>query len=916
MRKRVLPQLFDVRPTVTSGEIDYARIERAQVAVVDLRGRRKILWDAVVTPPQRASATPTSSVPARPVSRERGSKDVAPAGKGLAIIQAAIPRESLRTRRDTVPPKEGLLTEIETIAMSDAVRLAALRLAQEPEALRSAGEVQDPAPGARGVSHAEAAGLSRVVTVSTPVPSAAPRRPAPSAPRAPRPRPVSVPPAPLGDFSGQDEVATPAPVAQIVSTPVNVPEPKAGRVSPAVAQPRPRAVLAEIATRSPVSSSNPDPALDVAPQKKQRSARALFMAGAGVLGAVVLISALGFFSAKKEHLTASGGTVLRELEQGLTHLKEKQWHKAQDHFRKSAQMVATLTGEIGGSGTAQLVLAQQDGALQSSESFLRIGKSASDLGLLLARVGEEITQGETFQHILAKDGRRDPLKDLRTVERELGEAQQLLEGLKKEVTAVVVEDLPEEYREKFFHFVDELPALEGMIGEGVTLLPVVRKFLGGDNKPKKYLLLLENSSELRPSGGFPGTYGIAEFEGGRLKNFFLDGIYNPDGQLKIEVAPPKALSRVSPLWAMRDAGWFFDFPTSAKKFAWFYEREGGTPVDGVIAITPRFVERLLGIVGSFSMSAYGQERIDKDNFIEVLQFEVEADYDRALNKPKKILSDLAPELLERLAQLDSRGLERVLDAALISLQEKDIQLFFFDPKLQREVEERSWAGRIADTAGSDYLAVVHANVAGGKADWVTEDKILQEVTVNADGTLIKTVSITRTHNGGDTPYPWWNAPNKDYLRVLVPKGSTLLAATGFTERDTFSRTPKKKSVTIDPDLLLMEGTLAHDATRALDTFREHDKEAFAGWMIIPPGEERTVTVRYLLPQRLDARGVLEIVTQKQAGTKPAALTTRVLFPDSWDVTGYPAEAAIRRGTLEIRQPLSQDLAHSLQFVRK
>ena len=45
--------------------------------------------------------------------------------------------------------------------------------------------------------------------------------------------------------------------------------------------------------------------------------------------------------------------------------------------------------------------------------------------------------------------------------------------------------------------------------------PLARATLGGDS-PVRYLVLFQNPAELRPSGGFPGTMGIVEFERGQL----------------------------------------------------------------------------------------------------------------------------------------------------------------------------------------------------------------------------------------------------------------------------------------------------------------------------------------------------------------------------------------------------------------
>src|SRR3989344_28805 len=99
-------------------------------------------------------------------------------------------------------------------------------------------------------------------------------------------------------------------------------------------------------------------------------------------------------------------------------------------------------------------------------------------------------------------------------------------------------------------------------------------------KIKKYLILFQNPSELRPTGGFPGTYGVVTFKDGKLQDLKVDDVYNLDGQLQELIVPPIQLQHITPNWGMRDANWFIDFPTSARKITAFYKKESGYEVDG------------------------------------------------------------------------------------------------------------------------------------------------------------------------------------------------------------------------------------------------------------------------------------------------------------------------------------------------
>jgi len=88
---------------------------------------------------------------------------------------------------------------------------------------------------------------------------------------------------------------------------------------------------------------------------------------------------------------------------------------------------------------------------------------------------------------------------------------------------------------------------------------------------------------------------------GAIKSLFVDGIFNVDGQLHEKIIPPRPIQKISTAWSMHDANWFADFPTSAQKIQWFYEKTGGPTTDGIISLTPTLIERLLGLTGPIPM---------------------------------------------------------------------------------------------------------------------------------------------------------------------------------------------------------------------------------------------------------------------------------------------------------------------------
>ncbi|MCK4525595.1 MAG: DUF4012 domain-containing protein, partial [Candidatus Andersenbacteria bacterium] len=255
--------------------------------------------------------------------------------------------------------------------------------------------------------------------------------------------------------------------------------------------------------------------------------------------------------------------------------------------------------------------------------------------------------------------------------------------------------IPEEFREKIKLSKKELPVIANNFKNLSEDFETITEILG-NNKPQKYLILFQNNSEIRATGGFIGSYGILDIENGEIKNLFINGIFNPDGQLKEKIIPPMPIQKISAAWSMHDANWFSDFPTSAKKVALFYEKTGGPTVDGVIAITPDVIEKMLEVTGPIEMQEYGTI-INKENFLIKAQLQVEELYNKEENRPKKFLSDLAPKIIEKLVNTDNLDSQEKIQKYLSfigaieeSLREKHIIFYHRDREIENMIIKRGW----------------------------------------------------------------------------------------------------------------------------------------------------------------------------------------------------------------------------------
>jgi len=513
----------------------------------------------------------------------------------------------------------------------------------------------------------------------------------------------------------------------------------------------------------------------------------------------------------------------------------------------------------------------------------------------LAEAGENISlAGKNISSLLEKISKLDKENfligsslDLQT---SISDIALNLKNAENNLEKVDLDYIPEEFQEKIKLSKKELPVIANNFKNLSEDFETIAEILG-NNRSQKYLLLFQNPSEMRATGGFIGSYGILDIENGEIKNLFIDGIFNPDGQLKEKIVPPMPIQKISTAWSMHDANWFADFPTSAKKIALFYEKTGGPTVDGVIAITSDVIEKMLEVTGPIEMQKYGTV-INKENFLTQTQLEVEELYDKEENKPKKFLSDFAPKIIENLLTTNNlNSQEKIkkylnfIDALEKSLREKHIILYHRDSEIENMIIKRGWGGQILNSSG-DYLSIVHTNINGYKTDAVMDEQINHETEILENGSIINTVTITRKHLGGNSDFDWYNRVNSDYLRVYVPLGSILLEAKGQTIQE-YKPPVDYSDFKTDLDVKKIENSIKVDPDSGTHIFEESGKTVFGNWVYVSPQETTKIIYKYRLPYRINFDSFTKpadkynILVQKQLGSKGSSFTGTIKLPDGW-----------------------------------
>ncbi len=439
-----------------------------------------------------------------------------------------------------------------------------------------------------------------------------------------------------------------------------------------------------------------------------------------------------------------------------------------------------------------------------------------------------------------------------------------------EIRNVRLEKLPEVLQQKARTLATMVEGL-AQAGEFLKIFSTQAGTLLGYEGKKNYLVLFENSQELRPNGGFIGSYARLTLDNGYLKDLKIDDIYNPDGLLdekKIIYPVPAPIKENlgTDNLRIRDANWDADFTVSGKTIIDLYTKATNEPVSGLIALDLNTISRLLKVIGPVNLPSFG-ETITSENLFERTEFHSEAAFFPGSTAKKTFLSLLGQQMLYEFFNLKTGKFPEILNALSQSLTEKDLLIYLPESKLSGYLGSQGWDGSVKSPK-SDFLMLVEANVGSTKANYFVRRQLKYKVEkINREGELEVTLALNYTHTGKDNTWP--GGPLKNYLRLLVPSQSALLKV----ERSSES----------------LEGK-GEDITNAVKIGQESGKTVFATLFTLKAGENLSLTFRYVVPPEilnLASAKSYRLLIQKQPGAENSPFVFDFTPPFGKSVTTLP-----------------------------
>jgi nucleoside-diphosphate-sugar epimerase len=385
----------------------------------------------------------------------------------------------------------------------------------------------------------------------------------------------------------------------------------------------------------------------------------------------------------------------------------------------------------------------------------------------------------------------------------------------------------------------------------------------GVNERQRYLVLLQNESELRSTGGWLTSYGIIGIEGGQIRELFVDDIYNADGTLKAQgkaFTAPKSMQQALGIttWPFSLINWFPDLAETEVSAEPYIEALGkGNDLDGIVTIDISFIQKLLDKWGGIEVP--GETEIITSSNLYSKIFQMHEDFTPGSTQKTTFLADLANQIITKLLSMNIKDMIGLSDVFEKSLNEKHLQATFKNTEAFNFFNDRSWAGAL-DSRYNEAPIAVDWNWGGNKANLYLNKNYNLAVDIKDVDTIDFTYTISTENSSKTTTYPEGDYIN--YQRIYIPSSATILSVKGLRDNK-------------------------------FDTYKESGFKVIGGWFNISAGSTNTFEISYRIsrpsnsinfPLEVNGKNIFfDLDIFKQAGEVSHAYKLDITYPESWNV---------------------------------
>ena len=353
-------------------------------------------------------------------------------------------------------------------------------------------------------------------------------------------------------------------------------------------------------------------------------------------------------------------------------------------------------------------------------------------------------------------------------------------------------------------FINEFPEISFKTKNFLRNIPN----LIGSNSPTTFLVLLQNETEMRSSGGLLTAFGTAQISNGEIGDFSLQDTWNLQYYLwdlvssgYIYQMPHDNIHGQEFLMnngcgsteaRVQDSGMYPDLFVSAQWFKDYYDiahqfDPGGYPAyDYVLLVNNSFAETLISLIQPLTVEGFGD--VTADSLYSFIKAQTDNPDNAGDPNRKSIIKEIANAAKDKFLSLPVNELPNVVDAFIKAFEAKDISFASYnDSDMQNYFDTYGLTARTVNDFKGDYFQFNEAQNCALKINKWLRDSVTQNVYIGDDGKIRKDVNIHWTQPKiYDASLEGQYAANLVYsyrawVRFFLPNSSYNLSSDGINQ---------------------------------------------------------------------------------------------------------------------------------------
>ncbi|MFA5136216.1 MAG: DUF4012 domain-containing protein [Patescibacteria group bacterium] len=429
-----------------------------------------------------------------------------------------------------------------------------------------------------------------------------------------------------------------------------------------------------------------------------------------------------------------------------------------------------------------------------------------------------------------------------------------------------------------------------LLGKTKKIVPFFSELIAYKNE-KKYLLLFANNMELRPGGGFIGSYGVVSMKDLTFEDLSIYDVYDADGQLTAHIPPPPAIRDYlsQPHWFLRDSAFSPDFYENYYQAKYFLAKEKQfSEFDGGILITTSAIKNILKAYGDLYLPDFN-EKVNSDNFYIKTQLYAEKEFFPGSTQKKSFLSAVTRQIL---INMDTVSQREILLQIIKSAEEKQIAFYLEEENLQKIIDSFYWSGRIiepfcpsqVENCYTDFLFPYDANLGVNKANFFVNRKMDVKIHIDEEGFVHTYLNIHFRNESLQDIFP--GGVYRNYLQILVPRNS-----------------------------LIKQITVADKPVTNYD--QEIGQFKRVGFFFeIPIQSQKNITIEYKSLKAFDrGRSIYQLLFQKQTGSINNDLNLEITLPSNMFLVNQNFSPLVKHNQIIYNTNLSTDKIFFIELLK-